>query len=37
MELMMDLPWQYVSASSTPFGSVVSIMIGALILRISFS
>src|SRR5208283_572425 len=29
--------WQYVSASSTAAGSVVSIMIGVLILRISFS
>ena len=37
IELMMLLPWQYVSASSIAFGSVVSIITGALILRISFS
>ncbi len=36
-ELMMLLPWQYVSDNSTDFGSVVSIMTGALILRMSFS
>ena len=33
MELMMLLPWHYVSASSMARGSVVSIITGALILR----
>ncbi len=28
IELMIDLPWQYVSARSSATGSVVSIMIG---------
>ena len=33
----MLLPWHQVSASSTARGSVVSIITGALILRISLS
>ena len=36
-ELMIDLPWQYVSERSMATGSVVSIMIGTRTLRISFS